>query len=438
MVMIRQLMQKLLDWKVSKQRKPLLLMGARQVGKTTLLRQFGKQAYRNVVELNFDDRPDLKQLFESDLQPERIVRDISLELDVEIIPEESLLFFDEIQDCPNALNSLKYFNENANQYHVCGAGSLLGVKLMHTKGFPVGKVHFEKLYPLNFFEFLEALNQERLKEYLASLTLEDTINQAIHNKILEYLKYYLFIGGLPEAVDTYQKTEDFNEVRKIHHDIIRAYDLDFVKHAPESWVMKITECFHSITKQLAKENKKFIYSVVREGARARGYEDAIQWLLEAGLIYKVYQTNTPKLPLQAYANQHIFKTYLFDVGLLNTMADLPAKAIIQGNVLFQEFRGSLTENFVVQEMKQQYERLHYWASENRAEVDFVFQYEDAVYPLEIKSGLSNKKKSLLVYQDKYKPELSLRVSPQNLDKQDKFINLPLYLVGQLSTLLDLI
>lgn len=433
--MNRQLIHRLLAWKSSKRRKPLLLMGTRQVGKTTLLRRFGEQAYHNVVEINFDDRPDLKRLFESNLTPERILKDISLELDVEIIPAETLLFFDEIQECPNALNSLKYFQENANQYHVCGAGSLLGVKLAHTKGFPVGKVNFEKLYPLSFLEFLEALNQIRLKEYLSTLTLDDTISEPIHEKLLRYLKYYLFVGGMPEAVSTYKETENFSEVREVHNAIIRAYDLDFVKHAPEALVMRITECFHSITSQLAKENKKFIYSVIRQGARARNYEDAIQWLVEAGLFHKIYQTNTAKLPLQAYENRQIFKAYLFDVGLLNTMADLPAKAILQGNALFQEFRGSLTENFVAQEMKQQHERQHYWTSGNTAEVDFIFRHEDLIYPLEVKSGASRQKKSLLVYRDKYKPTQLLRTSPQNLIKQDGFINLPLYLVGELTRLL---
>ena len=212
------------------------------------------------------------------------------------------------------------------------------------------------------------------------------INNSIHEKLIHYLKYYFFIGGMPEAVSSYKDTQDFKEVRKIHNDIIKAYDLDFVKHAPSSNVMKITECFHSITSQLAKENKKFIYSVVREGARARSYDDAIQWLAEAGLFYKVYQVNSPKIPLHAYANQHIFKAYLFDVGLLNTMADIPVKAILQGNNLFQEFRGSLTENFVAQQLMLQHDKLHYWASENRAEVDFVFQHKDHIYPLEVKSG----------------------------------------------------
>ncbi len=432
--MKRELMTRLQAWKTSARRKPMLVMGARQVGKTTLLRDFGKTNYQNYVELNFDDRPNLKQLFERDLKPERILRDISLELNVEIIPGETLLFFDEIQECPNALNSLKYFRENANEYHVCGAGSLLGVKLSNTKGFPVGQVHFEKLFPLNFFEFLDALGQTRLKNYLLSLTLKDTISDLIHDKALEYLKYYFLIGGMPEAVRTYQETEQFEAVRDVHKDILHAYDLDFIKHAPNDLVMKITDCFHSITSQLARENKKFIYSVIREGARARNYEEAVQWLVEANLFNKVYQISTPKLPLKAYENPQYFKAYFCDVGLLNTLADLPIKTVIHGNDLFQEFQGALTENFVAQELVQQHERLHYWTSENRAEIDFVFQQDSTVYPLEVKSGVSNHKKSLVFYGEKYNPPVLLRTSPQNLDKQPGFINLPLYLIGQCARL----
>jgi len=433
--MKRSLTHRLKAWKLSSRRKPMLVMGARQVGKTTLLRAFGKEMYRNCVELNFDDRPDLKKLFERDLDPKRIIRDIGIELNVDIVPGETLLFFDEIQDCPNALNSLKYFRENANEYHVCGAGSLLGVKLAHTKGFPVGQVHFEKLYPLNFFEFLDALDQTRLKEYLSTLSLADSINDAIHEKCMEYLRYYFVIGGMPEAIRTYQETKQFDVVREVHHDILRAYDLDFIKHAPADLVMKITDCFHSISSQLSKENKKFIYSVIREGARARSYEDALQWLVEANLFNKVYQISTPKLPLRAYENPQYFKAYFCDVGLLNTLTDLPIKTVIHGDMLFQEFHGALTENFVAQELALTHERLHYWTSGNRAEVDFVFQEEGLIYPLEVKSGVSNHKKSLIAYRDKYQPPLLLRTSPQNLDKQVGFINLPLYLIGEVSRLL---
>lgn len=434
-MMERTLLHRLQTWKSSVHRKPMLVMGARQVGKTTLLRRFGKTAYRNVVELNFDDQPALKQLFEQDLKPERIVRDISLELNTEIIPGETLLFFDEIQECPNALNSLKYFRENANQYHVCGAGSLLGVKLLHTKGFPVGQVHFEHLYPLNFFEFLEALGQTKLKNYLLSLTVKDKINQRIHETCLEYLKYYLLIGGMPEAVYVYQETKQFDAAREVHRNILRAYDLDFVKHAPSDLVMKITECFHSITSQLAKENKKFIYSVIRQGARARNYEAALQWLVEANLFHKVYKINKPQLPLQAYEDPQCFKVYFCDVGLLNTLANLPIKTIIHGNQLFQEFHGALTENFVAQELAPYHKRLQYWASENRAEIDFILQCEESIYPLEVKSGESNHKKSLMVYRDKYHAPLLLRASPKNLDQQPGFLNIPLYLVGHLTTML---
>ena len=434
--MERQLIQQLSHWKHARNRKPLLLMGARQVGKTTLLHTFGKQAYKNVVSLNFDSRPELKKLFSLDLKPHRILRDICLELGVTINPAETLLILDEIQEAPDALNSLKYFNEEANEYHVCGAGSLLGVKLAHTQGFPVGKVHFETLYPLNFNEFLTALGEKSLAEYLSTITLKETINPLIHEKLMGYFRLYLFIGGMPEAVKQYRDSEEIQRARTVHQDIIRAYDLDFTKHAPVSLILRITECFHSITSQLAKENKRFIYSVIREGARARTYEMAIQWLIEAGLFYKIYNTNTPKLPLKAYENCNIFKVYPVDVGLLNTMADLPIKLILRRSALLQEFQGSLIENFVTQELKPQQDRLHYWTSSGRAEVDFILQQEEFIYPLEVKSGNSKQKKSLLLYQDKYKPRSILRASPQNLDKHNGFINLPLYLVGQLKRLLS--
>lgn len=433
--MQRDLMKRLHAWKASARRKPMLVMGARQVGKTTLLHEFGRTAYRNVVELNFDDAPHLKQLFERDLKPDRIVRDISLEFNTDITPGETLLFFDEIQECPNALNSLKYFRENANEYHVCGAGSLLGVKLSHTKGFPVGQVHFEKLFPLSFFEFLEVLGETRLQKYLSEIVLTDTINASIHEKCIDYLKHYFFIGGMPEAVHTYQQTKSMDTVREVHQEILRSYDLDFVKHAPPDLLMKITECFHSITSQLAKENKKFIYSVIRTGARARNYEDALQWLVEANLFHKVYQVSAPTIPLRAYENTSFFKTYFCDVGLLNTMTQLPLKVLVHGDQLFQEFHGALTENFVTQELAQLDERLHYWSSENRAEVDFVLQQETGIYPVEVKAGMTKHKKSLLAYRDKYHPPILLRASPHNLEKQTGLINIPLYLISQIKRML---
>ena len=435
--MKRELMHRLISWKASSWRKPLLLMGTRQVGKTTLLRTFGKTHYRNVVEINFDNQPALKTLFEQNLKPERIVRDIALELETDIIPGETLLFFDEIQECPNALNSLKYFRENANQYHVCGAGSLLGVKLKHTQGFPVGQVHFEQLYPLNFFEFLDALDQARLKNYLLELSADEEINEAIHQKCLEYLKYYLLVGGMPEAVDRYQKTQQFEMVRVVHRNILNSYDLDFIKHAPHHLVMKIRDCFHSITSQLGKENKKFIYSVIREGARARNYEEALEWLIEANLFYKVYHLSAPKVPLRAYEELQCFKAYFCDVGLLNTLADLPLKTLIHGNDLFQEFHGALTENFVAQTLWTEQHRLHYWTSDHRAEIDFILQLEDSIYPLEVKSGFSKHKKSLQVYMDKYNPPLSIRCSPMNLKRDGNLLNIPLYLLQNLNKVIAL-
>lgn len=434
--MERQVVKKFKAWKKSSRRKPLVVMGARQVGKTTSLKKFGASEYLNYVHVNFENNDELKGLFEKNLDPKRIIKALSIELDANIVPEKTLLIFDEIQECPNALNSLKYFNEKANEYHICAAGSLLGVKLARTKGFPVGKVNFAHMFPLNYMEFLEALGQTRLKEFLETIDPTESIPSPLHEKCLDYLKIYMYTGGMPEAVAMYRDTEDFLQTREVHHEILRTYALDFSKHAPPNIIMKISECWRSIISQLAKENKKFIYSVVRQGARARGYEDAIQWLVEAGLFYKIYNVHTPKIPISAYENRDIFKTYLVDVGLLNTMANLPLKVILHNHELFQEFRGSLTENFIAQELSQQHEQLYYWTSENRAEIDFILQYEENIYPLDVKSGHSKHKKSLLTYSKKYHPSKLLRTSPMNLIQNGDVFNCPLYLISQLSRLID--
>ena len=434
--MKRQLMSKIATWAQSERRKPLLLLGARQVGKTTLLKTFGAQHFEQMLYINFDDQPRLKAIFDPDLQPARIIRDLNLAMDINIAPDNTFIFFDEIQECPNALNSLKYFQENANEYTVAGAGSLLGVKLAHLKGFPVGKVHFETLHPLHFSEYLHALGEEALAEYIQTITLTESINPAIHHKLIDYLKKYLVTGGMPEAVDEFRATHDFEATREIQRDILRAYDLDFIKHAPKEDVMRITECFYSLPSQLGKENKKFIYSKIRPDARARSHENALQWLIEAGLFYKVINTSTVKLPLSAYENRQIFKTYLLDVGLLNTMAELSPKIILENDRLFQEFAGALTENFVMQSLRASHHQLHYWTSRSQAEVDLIVQSGNTILPIEIKTGHSNRKKSLQVYREKFKPPLAIRTSPQNLDTHDSFINLPLYLIEQLDRLID--
>ena len=409
-------------------------MGARQIGKTTSLKRFA-ETYENSVYLNFEDSPQLCALFEDQLEPQALLTAIGIETDIDIKPKQTLIIFDEIQACPRALISLKYFNEQANDYHIAAAGSLLGVKLSNTEGFPVGKVNFIDMYPLTFFEFLAALGEEKLKDYLLMLTSKDTIPSILHQKALDYFRHYLYIGGMPEAVATYLESKSFDLVREVQQSILRAYGLDFAKHAPPQHVMKINQVWQSIPSQLAKENGKFIYSVLRKSARAKDFEVAIQWLTEAGLVYKTYQTSTPKVPLKAYAKFEFFKLYLVDVGLLGAMTHLSAKTLIHGNQLFQEFQGVYTENVAAQMLATRQPELYYWVSEGKAEVDFVVENDGIPYPLEIKSGTSNKKKSLQSYHKKYQPRLLLRGSPMNLTKDNQLLNCPLYLLSQLAQLL---
>lgn len=410
-------------------------MGARQVGKTFVLKQFGASEYEDYIYLNFEDNPRLCQLFESSLKPKDILKALQIEMETQIHPGKTLIIFDEIQECPNALNSLKYFCEEAQEQHVIAAGSLLGVKLKHTKGFPVGKVNFLKLFPLSFMEFLEAIQAVQLKEYLEQIKIIDPLPSLLHEKLLQHFREYLFIGGMPEAIVEYNTSQDFSKVREVQQAVLNAYSLDFAKHAPRDQVMRILQVWNSLPSQLSKENKKFIYSVVREGGRAKEFEIALQWLLEAGLIHKVNHISTPKIPINAYSQSNIFKVYLVDVGLLGAMSDLSAKAILYENQLFQEFKGALVENYVAQELAIQQEHLYYWSSEGTAELDFVLQEDNSIYPLEVKSGNSSKKKSLQVYNEKYRPELLIRTSPMNLKRDDKLLNCPLYLIGELQQLL---
>ncbi len=434
--MEREQIVQLKKWKTDARRKPLLLMGARQVGKTFLLKAFGDQEYRQTVYLNFEDKPKLKSLFKDSLNPKEIIRNMEIEFEVSVSSEDTLIIFDEVQECPEALNSLKYFNETAKEYHVCAAGSLLGVKLMHTKGFPVGQVNFQHLYPLSFLEFLHALGELKLHEFLNSYSELTPLPASVHEKTLHFFKIYLYVGGMPEAVNAYLESKNILDVTAVLQAILQAYSLDFAKHAPKNQIMKINQVWESIPGQLAKENKKFIYSVIRKGARAKEFEEAIQWLAEAQMIYKVHNISTPKLPLEAYASLDFFKIYLLDIGLLCAMAHLPPKALIEGDTLFQEFRGALVENYVVQELTRNEQPLYYWTSEGKAEIDFILQRENHIFPIEVKSGNSKRKQSLRVYQDKYQPKLALRFSPMNLRKDGKILNCPLYLIHRLGDLLE--
>jgi predicted AAA+ superfamily ATPase len=412
-------------------------MGARQVGKTTLLKQFGESEYKQYIYLNFEERPALKLLFQSNLTPDRLLKAISLETSMTIEPHHTLIIFDEIQECPEALNSLKYFQEQASNYHICAAGSLLGVKLAQSKGFPVGKVNFLNLYPFSFAEFLEAIGKITLKNYIETFDKIEPLAENVHQKLLNYFKIYLFIGGMPEAISEYIDSGDFSKVRNIQTEILKAYDLDFAKHAPKNILNNISLVWHNIPSQLAKENKKFIYSTIRKGARAKDFESAIQWLHEAGLVHKVLNITTPKIPLDAYTIFDFFKIYLVDVGLLGAMVHLNPKTILYGDQLFKEFQGSLIENYVTQALVNAQYQLYYWTSEGKAEVDFILQQEQQIFPLEVKSGYSDKKKSLRTYANKYNPPRLLRSSPMNLKQDGDVLNCPLYLISELNRLLNL-
>jgi predicted AAA+ superfamily ATPase len=414
--MKRAIRENLLEWKRQTKRKPLLLMGARQVGKTFALQKFGEEEYANSVYLNFEDSPHLCKLFDASLDPKVILKALKTEMDCEIIEGKTLLIFDEIQECPNALNSLKYFCETAPEQHIVGAGSLLGVKLAHTKGFPVGKVQFLTLHPLSFFEFLDALQESRLKQFVEEQSQIEPLPPNLHEKLLTRFKEYLFVGGMPEAVAEYASSQNVSTVRQIQTAILKAYTLDFAKHAPPDQVMRINQVWNSIPSQLAKENKKFIYSCVREGGRARDFEIALQWLVETGLIHKVALVSTPIIPLSAYAHLSAFKIYLVDVGLLGAMANLSEKTLLYENELFQEFRGSLVENYATEELTHSQYPLFYWTSEGKAKVDFLVEQDRFIYPLEIQSKHSSKKQSLKVYQESYHPPMLIRSSPMNLKK----------------------
>ena len=435
--MKRNILEKLMAWQKDPRRKPLLLYGARQVGKTHILNTFAKVAYRDYVYLNFEDSPVLRKYFEDSLNPKDIIYKLSIHFNKPIYPEHTLIIFDEVQECPHALNSLKYFNENANEYHVCACGSLLGVKMGNKEGFPVGKVNFQHLYPLSFMEFLDAIGEGMLKEHITTLSKVAPLPEPFHSKLNELLRIYYFTGGMPEAVLTFINTRDFNAVRQVHQDILKSYDLDFSKHAAKNLSIKISEIWSSIPSQLAKENKKFVYSIVRSSARAREYEEAIQWLNAAGLIYKIHNISTPKMPLKAYANLDVFKIYLLDVGLLNTISELPVKTLLNGDQLFQEFKGSLTENYVFQALAPHFQNQYYWTSQGIAEVDCIVQHEGEIIPLEVKSNISIRSKSLKVYIERYNPKLVIRVSMLNLKQDGNVLNIPLYLIEELARLLTI-
>ena len=430
--MYRIAIEKLLKWKQNKRRKPLIIEGARQVGKTWLMKEFGRQAYADTVYINFDSNSRMAELFASDLDTDRLIMGLELYAGRKIDPNNALLIFDEVQEVPRALASLKYFYENAPQYHIVCAGSLLGIALHQGTSFPVGKVDFLKLYPLSFKEFLMATDKERFAELLDKQDF-DMVTR-FKQTYIDALKYYYFVGGMPEAVQSFAENKDFNEVREIQKRILAAYEQDFSKHAPNEIVPRLRMLWNSIPSQLAKENKKFIYGLVREGARAKEYETAIMWLSDCGLVHKVSRVNAARIPLRAYEDLKAFKLFVVDVGLLGCMVGLRQRTLLDGNDLFVEFKGALTEQYVCQQLKtiEGLDVYYYTNDRGSCEVDFVVDTGEQIVPIEVKAEVNLRAKSLKTYQEKFSPEISVRTSMSDYKKEEWLVNLPLYAIDQIA------
>lgn len=430
--MYRFAIEKLYKWKESKRRKPLIIEGARQVGKTWLMKEFGQQAYENTVYINFDSNSRIADLFASDLNTDRLIMGLELYVGHKINPDNTLLIFDEVQEVPRALASLKYFYEDAPQYHIICAGSLLGIALHQGTSFPVGKVDFLKLYPLSFSEFLMATGNERFAELLKRQDYE--MITSFKQNYIDALKYYYFVGGMPEVVQSFAENKDFYEVREIQKRILMAYEQDFSKHAPNEIVPRIRLIWNSIPSQLAKENKKFIYGLVREGARAREYETAIMWLSDCGLVHKISRVNAIGIPLKAYEDLKAFKLFIVDVGLLGCMVGLSQHILLDGNDLFVEFKGALTEQYVCQQLKTKEDLGIYYYTNDRGscEVDFVVDTGEQIIPIEVKAETNLKAKSLRTYKEKFEPALSVRTSMADYNNEDWLVNLPLYAIENIA------
>lgn len=429
--MERYAMQKLVQWKQRKNRKPLILKGARQVGKTWLMQEFGKRYFKNTAYLNFDRNDHMADVFEQDYNVERILMAINIETGVKIVPGETLIIFDEIQENPRAIASLKYFCEDAPEYAIIAAGSLLGVAIHKGVSFPVGKVDTLELHPLCFREFLSAVGEEGLVSLLDN---KDTaLMEVFQDKYIDWLKKYYFIGGMPEVVATFIDNKDFSEVRYLQKRIIELYEDDFSKHTTENELPRIRMVWNSIPMQLAKENKKFFFGKIKEGARAKDFELAIEWLQDCGLIKKVYNVSKPAMPLKAYIEFSAFKLYLLDVGLLGAMSELDAKSILQGNTIFTEFKGAMTEQYVLQQLVSDTEYTPYYFSESKSEgeIDFLVQKGMDVIPIEVKAEENLRAKSLKVFCNKYQPNIAIRTSMSNYREQEWMTNIPLWVISRI-------
>ncbi|MDB7985260.1 ATP-binding protein [Faecalicoccus pleomorphus] len=428
-------------WKTSPYRKPLIVKGVRQVGKTWILKEFGRLYYDNVAYFNFDENEEYKQFFDTTKNVNRILQNLSMASSQTISSEKTLIIFDEVQDCPNVINSMKYFCENAPEYHIACAGFLLGIALAKPSSFPVGKVNFMQVDPMTFEEFLIANGDSNLSEYIQTIDTIEPIPDAFFNPLYEKLKMYYVTGGMPEPVRIWTEARDVNVMQETLSNIIEAYERDFAKHPNVNEFSKISMIWNSIPSQLAKENKKFLYKVVKTGARAREYEDALQWLIDARLVHKIYRSTSPGLPISAYDDVSAFKIYLVDVGLLRRLAKLAPTAFGEGNRLFTEFKGALTENFVLQTLMTQFEVTpRYWSQANPPyEVDFLIQRDNDIFPIEVKSESNTTSKSLKKFKELFpdKVKLRIRYSLDNLKLDDDVLNIPLFMAGQTDHLIEL-
>ena len=430
--MKRKLLNNLIEWKNDKNHKPLVLEGARQVGKTWLMKEFGRTQYKKVAYINFDRNEKMCKVFETDLDTNRLITAIELDVEFKITPEDTLIIFDEIQECPRAITSLKYFNEDAPQYDIIAAGSLLGVAHHFGTGFPVGKVEFLRLYPLSFTEFLDAMGKEQFVELIEKQDFE--MIKLFNTKFEDLLKQYTYIGGMPEVVQDFVDNKDFKKVRTIQKRILSSYEKDFSKHIPANTVEKVRMLWNSVPTQLAKDNKKFIYNAIKKGARAKEFETALTWLKDAGLIYQVYKITKPGLPIGAYEDLDSFKLFILDVGLLGALVNLDAKTILDRYEIFQEFKGAMAEQYVLQQFKTIKDLpVYYWTNEtSRSEVDFVIQINSKVVPVEVKAATNLKARSLKIYMEQFKPEIALRTSLADYKKIDNLVDLPLYTIEKIN------
>lgn len=434
--MYRNAIEELYKWQQKRNKKPLLIRGARQVGKTWLMKEFGSTVYKKTVYINFDNNNQMKTLFDSDLKVDRIIEGLELYAKQKIDPFDTLLIFDEIQEVPQALTSLKYFYENAPQYQIICAGSLLGVALHRGTSFPVGKVEFLDLYPMSFSEFMMAMGKGQFAELLKKrdFKLATTFKQ----EYVSLLKQYYYVGGMPEVVERFAANRDFNEVREIQKDILLAYEQDFSKHVPNQKVPRVRMLWNSIPSQLSKENKKFIYGLIKEGARARSFEAAMLWLSDCGLIHKLSRAVKPGLPLKAYEDLKAFKLFMLDVGILSCMVRLDQSVLLDGNRLFSEFKGALTEQYVMQQLKTNKNLdAYYWTNDRgSAEIDFILDTGTEVLPLEVKAAINLQSKSLKTYNEKFRPSYSIRTAMTDYKWENHLLNLPLWAVESLEEIIS--